>query len=320
MCSLHIERLTDAYMHTMCTCTPYSCVCVCVQGVGWDNISDSAKDLISRILVKNVPDRITAQQILRHPWVTTEKAACVDLGPEYFLRIKHLGIRQKMKTFFVENNIEEGNRLRRDHLRMVMPSLHTHRSTEADKDSTSTSTVAADRNPSSCSSNSSLGGAAPGTDGATAEAASIAQIFGTDSTDFNMKLKQLKRAVLRRHSVQRTMRRLRNEASNSQKMGTGATTTTSAEGTPAPPSDASYTPPIPPSTTPSPAPGSEEEDAMLVVPERDSALSGEIDYETYLEIINQCDLPELANRQVRFPSCRCVCPLHHTSAHDARPM
>ncbi|CAE7602625.1 DCLK3, partial [Symbiodinium microadriaticum] len=250
-----------------------------MKGVGWDNISDAAKDLISRILVKNVPDRITAQQILQHPWVTTEKAARVDLGSEYFLRIKHLGIRQKMKTFFVENNIEEGNRLRRDHLRMVMPSLHTKPKGD-NTASTTSSTVEAGRNPSSCSSNSSQDGMAPATDGAAAEAASIAHIFGTDASDFNAKLKQLKRAVLRRHSARRSMRRAKNE---------------STSGTIPAPVPSPFLPPAPPdSSTPPVA----DDDAMAVVPERTPSFSGEIDYETYLEIINQCELPELANRQV----------------------
>jgi serine/threonine protein kinase/Ca2+-binding EF-hand superfamily protein len=91
-------------------------------GLGWDGISDAAKDLISKILVKYPDERITAAEILRHPWVTTEKAPKHQLGSDYSLRIKHLGIRQKMKTFFVENNIQE-HRLRRDNLKLLLPAL-----------------------------------------------------------------------------------------------------------------------------------------------------------------------------------------------------
>lgn len=91
-------------------------------GLGWDGISAAAKDLVAKILVKNPDDRITAAEILRHPWVTTEKAPRHQLGSDYSLRIKHLGIRQKMKTFFVENNIQE-HRLRRDHLKLFLPAL-----------------------------------------------------------------------------------------------------------------------------------------------------------------------------------------------------
>jgi serine/threonine protein kinase len=91
-------------------------------GLGWDGISDAAKDLVAKILVKYPDDRITATEILQHPWVTTEKAPRHILGSDYSLRIKHLGIRQKMKTFFVENDIKE-HRLRRDNLKSLLPAL-----------------------------------------------------------------------------------------------------------------------------------------------------------------------------------------------------
>ncbi|KAL7693492.1 putative protein kinase [Plasmopara halstedii] len=35
----------------------------------WDCVSDSAKDLISRLLVVDPLKRLTAQQVLDHPWV-----------------------------------------------------------------------------------------------------------------------------------------------------------------------------------------------------------------------------------------------------------
>ena len=35
----------------------------------WDNISDDAKDLIRRILVKDPKDRLNAEEILQHPWI-----------------------------------------------------------------------------------------------------------------------------------------------------------------------------------------------------------------------------------------------------------
>ena len=35
----------------------------------WDNISDSAKDLIKKILVKEPSERLNADQILQHPWL-----------------------------------------------------------------------------------------------------------------------------------------------------------------------------------------------------------------------------------------------------------
>jgi serine/threonine protein kinase len=35
----------------------------------WDDISDSAKDLIRNLLVKEPSKRFTAKQCLQHPWV-----------------------------------------------------------------------------------------------------------------------------------------------------------------------------------------------------------------------------------------------------------
>jgi len=36
----------------------------------WQKVSDSAKDLINKLLVKNPKERLTAAQCLRHPWLT----------------------------------------------------------------------------------------------------------------------------------------------------------------------------------------------------------------------------------------------------------
>lgn len=35
----------------------------------WDNISEGAKDLISHLLVRDAKQRISADMVLRHPWV-----------------------------------------------------------------------------------------------------------------------------------------------------------------------------------------------------------------------------------------------------------
>ncbi|XP_012892593.1 PREDICTED: serine/threonine-protein kinase DCLK3-like [Dipodomys ordii] len=37
----------------------------------WDNISDAAKDLVSRLLVVDPQKRSTAHQVLQHPWIET---------------------------------------------------------------------------------------------------------------------------------------------------------------------------------------------------------------------------------------------------------
>ena len=47
-------------------------------GPKWKNVSNSAKDLISKILVKNPRERITALQVINHPWLA-EARHTIDL-------------------------------------------------------------------------------------------------------------------------------------------------------------------------------------------------------------------------------------------------
>ncbi|XP_047626118.1 serine/threonine-protein kinase DCLK3 [Phacochoerus africanus] len=49
----------------------------------WDNISDAAKDLVSRLLVVDPKKRYTAHQVLQHPWIETAgKTGRVNLQKE----------------------------------------------------------------------------------------------------------------------------------------------------------------------------------------------------------------------------------------------
>jgi serine/threonine protein kinase len=77
-----------------------------MSGVGWDNISSGAKDLVAKILRKRSEKRLTVQEILAHPWVVSE-APDEDLGADYFTRLKHLALRQRLKAFFNDSNIEQ---------------------------------------------------------------------------------------------------------------------------------------------------------------------------------------------------------------------
>lgn len=45
----------------------------------WDDVSQTAKDLISSILVVDPYKRLTADQILAHPWISGEKAPVIVL-------------------------------------------------------------------------------------------------------------------------------------------------------------------------------------------------------------------------------------------------
>lgn len=108
-----------------------------MKGVGWDNISAEAKDLVRRILTRRPESRITAEQILQHPWIVSE-APDVKMGDDYFARIKQLALRQKLKCFFLDSRLEERNQVRKNQLQLLLPFLATSSTpqTPAKKNST----------------------------------------------------------------------------------------------------------------------------------------------------------------------------------------
>jgi hypothetical protein len=91
-------------------------------GPAWQNISDSAKDLISHILDPNPTQRYNSQQILTHPWLNGY-ASQENLSSDYFDRVKSLALRSKLRKFFTEINIEEINKSRKASLQEVLPFL-----------------------------------------------------------------------------------------------------------------------------------------------------------------------------------------------------
>jgi serine/threonine protein kinase len=46
----------------------------------WDPVSDEAKDLISRLLVLDPAERLTAREVLQHPWFKTASTATMTSG------------------------------------------------------------------------------------------------------------------------------------------------------------------------------------------------------------------------------------------------
>ena len=52
------------------TCTYDGC-----EGEGWQDVSESAKDLVRRLLVADYRSRLSAGAVLRHPWVAQAAAA-----------------------------------------------------------------------------------------------------------------------------------------------------------------------------------------------------------------------------------------------------
>lgn len=52
----------------------------------WDQISEDAKDLISRMLVREPQLRYSSAQVLRHPWVYMEAPGAQLATPRLLLR------------------------------------------------------------------------------------------------------------------------------------------------------------------------------------------------------------------------------------------
>jgi len=104
-----------------------------MTGIGWDNISDAAKDLVRRILTKDPSQRATIDEILHHPWLV-DQAPDDDLGEEYVTRIKQLALRQKLRTFFLDHKIASDNLNRRENLHKVLPFLRERGDSSLDGD------------------------------------------------------------------------------------------------------------------------------------------------------------------------------------------
>lgn len=101
----------------------------------WDIPTDDAKDLVMKMLTLDPMQRIDMEGILSHPWlappppplplpIVLDAAAraqsqhqqmapprdreVIKMGPHYQARIKSLVFRNKLKRYFISNNIEAG--------------------------------------------------------------------------------------------------------------------------------------------------------------------------------------------------------------------
>jgi serine/threonine protein kinase len=90
-----------------------------MTGDGWESISSDAKDLIAKILVRSKTDRWDVDQILAHRWVSGG-APERQMSDDYYHRIKHLSLRQKMKKFFLDRDIAMGNKERKEKLQQIL--------------------------------------------------------------------------------------------------------------------------------------------------------------------------------------------------------
>ncbi|CAH0476674.1 unnamed protein product [Peronospora belbahrii] len=64
----------------------------------WTNVSDEAKDLISRLLLVDASKRLTAEEVLRHPWISgSAPRSSMTLNPNIFSSLKRFTGNNKLK-------------------------------------------------------------------------------------------------------------------------------------------------------------------------------------------------------------------------------
>uniref|UniRef100_A0A3Q4N0W3 Calcium/calmodulin-dependent protein kinase 1Da n=1 Tax=Neolamprologus brichardi TaxID=32507 RepID=A0A3Q4N0W3_NEOBR len=67
----------------------------------WDDISDSAKDFISRLMEKDPAKRFTCEQALRHPWIAGDTALCKNIHESVSRQIRKNFAKSKWRVNFV---------------------------------------------------------------------------------------------------------------------------------------------------------------------------------------------------------------------------
>lgn len=63
----------------------------------WDEVSENAKDLVSRLIVLDPSKRLTARQCLEHPWVQGKGAKRDKMDQTFFDKLNEFNARRKLK-------------------------------------------------------------------------------------------------------------------------------------------------------------------------------------------------------------------------------
>lgn len=170
-----------------------------------------------------------------------------------------------MKTFFVENNIEEGNKIRRDSLKLILPVIHQQHQLREQTDQDAIKQKDSDNSHDS----SVVVREAQGTEGT-----GLPPLPPASTSSFADKLKNLKSAVI--------------QSISSRKSAAGSSGTS--------------TPVVPVPEASDSASSVDEKGSFSTDAVQDSGNGsssvGDIDYATFESLILQCGLPELATPQV----------------------
>jgi serine/threonine protein kinase len=75
-----------------------------MTGPEWAGISEPAKDLVRRMLSRNPDERFSTEEVLAHEWVSGS-APEIEFGPDYRRRVRALALKQRLKRFFLDNDI-----------------------------------------------------------------------------------------------------------------------------------------------------------------------------------------------------------------------
>mmetsp|Transcript_2935 Transcript_2935/g.4448 ORF Transcript_2935/g.4448 Transcript_2935/m.4448 type:complete len:650 (+) Transcript_2935:131-2080(+) len=94
-----------------------------MTGVAWNGISEEAKDLVSNMLRQDPSCRFSTQQVLDHPWMRNQ-VSDENMDDLYYRRIKTLALRQKLKAFFQKKGVFEENKILKEKLRGALPFLN----------------------------------------------------------------------------------------------------------------------------------------------------------------------------------------------------
>lgn len=101
----------------------------------WRGISSSAKDLVSRMLRKNAEQRISVEDVLRHPWLSNiDNLPSYSLANGYTLRIKGMEVERKLKMGFLAGKIEENHKTLKQRLQIELQFLNESSQCCKDKD------------------------------------------------------------------------------------------------------------------------------------------------------------------------------------------